>query len=91
MTSVLLFTYGKGRAAVRLNNLPTLTLCLRGRTGIWTQDCLIARLFPSQDAKFAEKVHGGYIWKGEFYLICGGVRDLGLLGNGTNENFGKCQ
>lgn len=38
-----------------------------------------------QDPVFAEKVLGGYIWKGEFWLICGGVGDLGLLGDGTHE------
>ena len=40
---------------------------------------------------FAEKVLGGYIWKGEFLLICGEVGDLGLSGDGTNEKFGKWQ
>lgn len=55
--------------------------------GIGTR--LIAKLFPSQDPVFAEKVLGGYIWKGEFWLICGGVGDLGLLGDGS-ETVNTC-
>ena len=62
---------------------------MRGIMGVWTR--LIAKLFPSQDPMFAEKVLGGYVWKGEFWLVCGGVGDLGFLGDGTNEKFGKWQ
>lgn len=85
-------------ALARRKQLPTLTRHVRAEQ-ICSQDCPIAgstlhRMHSvcSKWARCIQAARGSVtrkveIWKGDFWLICGGARDLGLLGNGNQWKF----